>query len=71
MSRFNFPTILLFWETLVFIAASIVNNTLLFLRPVAANACISFGKQEPPNPGPGCKNFELMRPSTPIARATS
>ena len=29
-------------------------------------ATVSLGKQEPPNPGPACRNFDPMRLSEPI-----
>ena len=32
---------------------------------------MSFGKQEPPKPGPACRNFVPMRLSSPMPRATS
>ena len=38
---------------------------------VAANSRLSFGKQEPPNPGPGCKNLSPIRLSNPMLFATS
>ena len=38
---------------------------------VRASASVSFGKQEPPKPGPGCRNLRPMRPSRPMPRATS
>ena len=38
---------------------------------VLTRASVSFGKQEPPYPGPACRNFEPMRLSSPMPRATS
>src|SRR5215475_5665269 len=38
---------------------------------MAASAAVSFGKHEPPNPGPACRNFPAMRRSSPIPRAIS
>src|SRR5215472_6625574 len=38
---------------------------------MAASAAVSFGKHEPPNPGPACRNFPAIRRSSPIPRATS
>ena len=67
---FIFSVILVFWWSLAEIAASIVFMGKPLLLDNAANAWISLGKQEPPNPGPGCKNFGLILPSCPIAFAT-
>src|SRR5580700_5160112 len=38
---------------------------------VRTRAWQSFGKHEPPKPGPACRNFLPMRPSKPMPRATS
>ena len=38
---------------------------------VLTSASVSFGKHEPPYPGPACRNFEPMRLSSPMPRATS
>ena len=38
-----------------------------YFLAVAEKALTSLGKQEPPNPGLGCKNFELILPSNPKA----
>src|SRR5438128_4265425 len=39
--------------------------------PVLISAIASFGKQEPPKPGPACRNFWPIRLSRPMPRATS
>ena len=41
------------------------------LAPSCISASVSFGKQEPPKPGPACRNFGPMRLSRPMPRATS
>src|SRR5437762_2016892 len=38
---------------------------------VRTKAWQSFGKHEPPKPGPACRNLPPMRPSRPMPRATS
>ena len=41
------------------------------IDPMSAIAEVSFGKQEPPKPGPACRNFGPMRVSRPMPMATS
>ena len=51
-----------------------VASTSVSGRPASAavrtRASVSFGKQEPPKPGPACRNFDPMRLSSPMPRAT-
>src|SRR4051794_40331674 len=40
-------------------------------RPITESAAVSFGKHDPPKPGPAWRNFAPIRLSMPIALATS
>src|ERR1700716_3316984 len=51
--------------------ASTIRNCTSWSGAIFPSARLSFGKHEPPKPGPACRNFEPMRLSSPMPRATS
>ena len=51
--------------------ASTIRNGTSWSSAILTSARVSFGKHEPPKPGPACRNFEPMRLSSPMPRATS
>ncbi len=51
--------------------ASMISKRSPCSSAICATARVSFGKQEPPKPGPGWRNFGPMRLSSPMPRATT
>ena len=64
-----FSTIFCFCFSFACIAASITLNSSPYFLAISTIAFVSFGKQDPPYPGPACKNFGDILPSCPIAFA--